>query len=390
MPKITWVLFLVLFLSGCQSVAMPSAMTPITLPAPTGTFGVGVTSLPLVDRSRTETIGENAGSHPRELMVQLWYPIAPTTAGAPSEYLDELSARFAAASAAEFIPKKAPRLSPDFRFPIETHAVRDALPAQDGTEFPVLVFSPGYGATYLFYQSLLEDLASHGYLIAAINHPYLSGITVFPDQHFYPQAQPKNEDRFLDAQFRTAVTDIQFVVAQMTALNQDRRQPFLDRLDLSRIGCFGHSYGGAVAVQACIDGPEIEAAMDIDGSMHGKDYWQPIAKPLGIINDDLTATWDYTVKKLWRNTHRGYIVQIKKARHLDFCDLGMIIKRYYPKLPLLTRTLYFGKIEPELAVQLTRQAVLNFFEIYLAGESSAELLDMPRRYPGQVKITKKP
>ncbi|WP_132013873.1 alpha/beta hydrolase family protein [Hydrogenispora ethanolica] len=381
---------MVLFLSGCQSAATPSSMTPIALPAPTGAYGVGVTSLPLVDQSRTETIGENAGFRHRELMVQLWYPITPATAGEPSEYLDELSARFAAVSSAELIPKEAPRLSPDFQFLIKTHAVRDALPAQDGPGFPVLVFSPGYGATYLFYQSLFEDLASHGYFIAAINHPYLSGITVFPDQHFYPQAQPKNEDQFLDDQFRTVVTDIQFVVAQMAVLNQDRTRPFLDRLDLSRIGCFGHSYGGAAAVQACIDDPEIKAAIDIDGSMHGKDYDRPIAKPLGIINNDLTATCDYTVKKLWRNTHRGYMVRIHKARHLDFSDLGVIIKRYYPKRPLLVRALYFGKIEPELAVQLTRKAVLNFFEIYLTGGSDADLLEMPRQYPGQIKITKKP
>src|SRR5207247_10658468 len=46
---------------------------------------------------------------------------------------------------------------------------------------PVLICSHGFGVLSRTYTSQLEDLASHGYVVAAIAHTYETMATVFPD-----------------------------------------------------------------------------------------------------------------------------------------------------------------------------------------------------------------
>lgn len=389
MRKLMWILLL---LASFTFVFEPIlAVELITLPSPTGEYGVGTCQWPLVDTSRTEVILKNSPTKYRELMLQLWYPIAKETVGIPTEYMDRISATF--------IANEITDLNPDFRLLIKTNSIPEAPFANNESNYPVLIFSPGYKATYLLYQSFFEDLASHGYIVVAINHPYISGITVFPDNHYYPPYTPKNEDKFIEDNFQTVITDIKFVIDQLKLINLDKKHDFYGKFDLTRIGCFGHSLGGAASVQACINYPEIKAAIDIDGSMYGKEYSKPHSKPIMLINNEFTGSIDFTTKNLWKNTREGYRVQILNARHYDYTDMGMIIRHLYPQeLPrsffgtgkLALQLFGFGKINPKLVVEITRTCVLNFFDIYIKDKTNQKLLDIPTSYPQQTKLIKKP
>lgn len=64
---------------------------------------------------------------------------------------------------------------------LKTHSIFDANISDQEATYPVVIFSPGFGSPQDTYTSYLEDLASHGYIIFGINHPYVTDPTVFLD-----------------------------------------------------------------------------------------------------------------------------------------------------------------------------------------------------------------
>jgi len=150
-------------LRGAQSTAAGPA--PFELPAPTGTYPVGTTTWRLTDSARRETL-DGSGA-PRSVEVFAWYPAAPA-GGRRAPYLREGLAEVRTFAkmigAAEGVW--------DGLANVQTHAVLDAMPALSLQKFPVLVFSHGYTGVPSAYTALLEDMASHGYAVLSIVHPY--------------------------------------------------------------------------------------------------------------------------------------------------------------------------------------------------------------------------
>jgi predicted dienelactone hydrolase len=62
-----------------------------------------------------------------------------------------------------------------------TNAVSDATPAGLARALPLVVLSPGFTNSRSALTALAEDLASHGYIVAGIDHAYESFATAFPD-----------------------------------------------------------------------------------------------------------------------------------------------------------------------------------------------------------------
>jgi predicted dienelactone hydrolase len=154
-----------------------------------------------------------------------------------------------------------------------------------GTEkFPLLVFAPGLGLSSTTYTSTIQELVSHGYVIASVEPTYEVAAVVFPDGRViteHPEAtgrglSPPNESReqFLkrlhsfDARnFDKWADDMCFVIGQITRVNGETgatRAPIAGRIDLSNIGAWGHSFGGRAARLCQID-EHVKACLDADG-----------------------------------------------------------------------------------------------------------------------------
>jgi pimeloyl-ACP methyl ester carboxylesterase len=82
--------------------------------------------------------------------------------------------------------------------------------------------------------------------------------------------------------------DIRFAIDKLSQMNSDARSRFQGRLDLSKIGLFGHSFGGAASVEACSADQRCKAAVDIDGNLFGDAPHEGIEKPLLFILSDWT------------------------------------------------------------------------------------------------------
>jgi hypothetical protein len=246
------------------------------LPAPTGPFHIGRVTAHWTDTSRTEPSAVGGG--PRGLRVDIWYPAdAPDAANAGAKlahYIDP---------SAFDQPESAKRLQGLLRGAydairegrVRTHA-REGVPfARAVRRAPVLIFSHGGGEARETYSAQLEDLASHGYVVAAISHTHESVLTMFPDGRHallmpkrwprpttseiegLPPSEEANRDRL-----RWWADDIRFVLDELT---RAKGTPFAGRLDLQRAGAFGHSAGGQAAATACQREPRLRACLNQDG-----------------------------------------------------------------------------------------------------------------------------
>ena len=343
------------------------------LPEPTGKYCVGTTTpFHLVDNSRLEAFTEDDPEDVRELIVQLWYPVDPGGQGAPAPYMDRITAE-------TIMPPISAELE-DWHEQVLAHALLEAQPAADVARFPVLLYASGWGGVYQAQAALLEDLAGHGYVIAAINHPYISGVVIFPDGRVVenPVAVLQAEMDYLEEVFPTAVEDVRFVLDWLESLERaDPRGRWTGRLDLTSVGMFGHSYGGATAFDVCRADPRLVAAINMDGTLFG-----PVAAR-GTNCPVMYMLGKGSLSPMPWALFGGdaYGVSVEDSDHTSFLDLALLVPRIAPSLPQsFLELLQFGAVDPVHMQQITRAYHLAFFDSYLRGQPLKRLTDLAARY----------
>ncbi len=140
--------------------AEPSSRFGVDAPelAPLGRYAVGVRTLHLREASQVDVLAYDAARgaaplHDRELGVELWYPAMPKPGAAKARYRGSF-------------PSEPP--APAAQFSVAALAVRDAPAVRE--VFPLVVVSHGYSNDPFALTWLTENLASKGYVVAAIRH----------------------------------------------------------------------------------------------------------------------------------------------------------------------------------------------------------------------------
>ncbi|MFJ3879046.1 alpha/beta hydrolase family protein [Streptomyces sp. NPDC090077] len=237
--------------AGARTAAAPE------LPAPTGRFAVGQEDLHLTDRSRTDPWAQ---SGPRELMVTLRYPAQRGTGRAPAPYLSTEEARLILT--AKGLDKV---IDPAAFAATRAHARVGARPVQG--RYPLIVLSPGFTVPRATLTSLAEDLASRGYVVAAVDHAYESDAAAFPGGRILtclacgPAEGPGGHHAVTDVRAK----DVSFLLDRLTGRHPAWRHAGL--IDTTRIAMGGHSIGGSAALKAMAADPRIRAGADLDGGL---------------------------------------------------------------------------------------------------------------------------
>src|SRR5918911_3426782 len=151
--------------AGLLFVAVP------VLPRPSGPHLVGSVVFRWTDAQRPETFTTSAGER-RQVVAQAWYPTE--TPGPPVRYFE------AQARLPGYVDPYPAWFYGDFD-QVDTHASASAPVSAERPTWPVLVFLPGWGAPRESYSGLCADLASHGYVVVALSHPYESAVSVLAD-----------------------------------------------------------------------------------------------------------------------------------------------------------------------------------------------------------------
>ena len=164
---------------------------------------------------------------------------------------------------------------------------------------------------------------------------------------------------------------------------------FTRRLDMTRVGVFGHSFGGAQALQFCHDDSRCKAGIDIDGAPMGGVIQAGVHKPfMFLLSDHGDVSSDAESRQIWADIRSIYDrlpadgrlrIVIRGANHFTFSDDGALLKSHLMRGILRL----FGKLRIDGRRQLvvTAYCVRSFFDAELKGSSISQLKAPSPSYP---------
>jgi predicted dienelactone hydrolase len=241
----------------------------------------------------------DAARDDRELVVDVWYPVD------------------AADAATE--PRTEYPLQGGLTLPSDVAV--DDLPVSSEVKRPFLVFSHGFGGINTQSTQLMEALASHGFIIASPEH---TGNTAL--------------DHSDDMPAEKRVPDVSFIIDTLFERSNTPGDAFEGRIDESKVGVLGHSYGGSTAMGTVAGwagadpDPRVKAIGVIAGGVGNNsfsetvlsDVTQPTILLVGTLDPNALANHQYAFANM-PNAEALFKVEVTGANHTHFaniCDIG--------------------------------------------------------------------
>lgn len=338
--------------------------------APTGSRGVGLKTYHWIDQSRQETNAQ-APQHPyREMMVHIFYPTEKHSKTTLAAYDPD-----AAKSALNYFAhcSKLPTWLFSSIKLLKTHVQANALMANNAMPFPVIIFSHGgNGPIVQSYTWMLEELASHGYVVVGINHP---------------KDKAHNElEKAQQLEMRTQ--DVVFVITKIEKLI-DQKDPFWANVDPNRIGMLGHSFGGRTTIRATRKDTRIKCGISLDGGIQNDDAANPFSTPFMFMLAEKSFLWnkdhphhpkgaeadlDVFARLAHTKDTNIKIVTIKDVGHSVFSDAPLQLHMtLFGRL--ISRSAHFGLEAPaEMAAYIlvndVMPQIIRFFDEQLGTQST--------------------
>jgi dienelactone hydrolase len=158
----------------------------------------------------------------------------------------------------------------------------------------------------------------------------------------------------------------------------------LGLVDLSRLGVFGHSFGGAAAVWAASETPLLRASANMDGRLWGDVLGRGSTKPVLIFRSEgASAEADASIAEFTSHAlapvHRA---QVSGALHNDFSDSALLVQALAQLDPRVQPAQYqVGAIGPGRILAIECAYLRALFEAAWSGEASALLAGPAPEFP---------
>lgn len=356
------------------------------LPGPSGKYLTGVSYMNLVDSSRKELF-DNEGKKYRELTIKVWYPADIKTE--PELYLEN--------------PEM---LIGNFGFTgiyrtLETNSSGGVSISQAEAAYPVLIYSHGWGEHFSQNTILMEELASHGYVVFSIAHHYECKYSFYPDGRIL--TIDNNSERFkkiIEEQMNPAAMEIfkEMVVASndkersnviiktmdtMPLLMKESPENWADdikffidtlekinksdpifkgKLALKNIGVLGMSMGGIAANEVSLKDSRVRAGLNIDGAIYGSAISGILKIPYMFLNSQRYL--GYGNLFTGRSIEDCYSVTVRNSDHYNFTDYA-----FYP----VENQGQIGTVDRAIPIKILNSLTVLFFNKYLRNESNIDL-----------------
>jgi Platelet-activating factor acetylhydrolase, isoform II len=373
---------------------------------PTGRYEIGTVTYHWVDDSRSEVFSTDAKAR-RELMVQIWYPTKKDTAFPQAPYVEDAEALGSAQAELHGWPGF---VLGHLKY-VKSNAKIGPPIAEDHPEFPVLIFLEGITGYRQMNTFQVEHLVSRGYIVVAIDQPFIAATVVFPDGRQIA-GWSKNQMNPLIQQSITAVEplptlngitfeagivpyfaqDVVFLLNQIDLLNKsDSVGFFKGRLDLNRMGIFGVSLGGIIVGEVCQIDRRLRACLVMDAPMTSTVVREGLRQPsMWISRDGQTmrnegwALFDVdqhvrTMRRVFdKSSDDAYFIEVAGLFHANLTDIPHFS-------PLLQKAGITGPIDPKRAHKIINTLTAAFFDQYLEGPPSTILDGGGEHFP-EVKL----
>lgn len=411
--RLPWITGL-LWLAAALALLFPIWMFPVrALPRPDGQYAVGVRTFELDDPSRKGVSGV-AADQPRRLLVRIWYPAGDVSGLRPRPYMTR-----AEANTSGRVVGNAVGFPPLFNhlWHVRTNAYEDAPLASGARALPVLFYSHGYTSFLAQNSVLLEQLASHGYMIVSIQHTGDAGATLFPNGDlipFEPMPPQKPSDGKPDPMLVKAVTatdpgarlDAMLRLRADAVKSNDRigmrsaatwladRLFVHDRLQrgavpaavaslvaagrYDRVGELGMSFGGATTGAVCMVDRRCAAGVNLDGTDLGYDAFdRDMPVPFLMFHSDPSDIFkllgapvpteprggnEFSYERFANAGSRPdmHRVMLVDSKHVGITDFPLFIR--WPLKGMMLGTAPAGDL-----IDTQNDMVLAFFDHYLLG-----------------------
>ncbi|WP_034448855.1 alpha/beta hydrolase family protein [Butyrivibrio sp. AE2032] len=346
-------------------------------PMPTGEYAVGTfTHTICTDREELLAPGTK-----RNIPVRVYYPVL-------KESVESLSkARYMSREMAKALKKsmhapinidKAEAQGDNFSECYEN------APKIEGAKFPLITFSHGFGSYREANSFLCLELASHGYVVISVGHPYDAALCEFDDGTnipLYKEAMKRQYEPMLPGMFammkmlKTKGTDKEladkleavqnkyctFIVSRLEEWEKDTlnvvdfaKAELSGIIDFSKgIGATGHSLGGIISYLLCLDNDEFVCGANLDGASFGNHKGKILRKPFA----QLSCKANLGVESRVRIDHTEPVFQavFEKMQHIAFSDMKHLIPS----------KMIVGGLDPDLAHEYVCKIHLGLFDSYL-------------------------
>ena len=265
----------------------------VNKPAPSGEYAVG-TFTHTIHTDREEVL--NPGTK-RSVPVRVYYPVLKASVEGMSKikYMSrDIANALKKSMHAPINYDKSDAAGDNFSDCYEN------APKIEGMRFPLIMFNHGLASYREANSFLCLDLASHGYVVISVGHPYDASLTELDDgtkielhkdtmkrqyEPFLPGAisvlkltKSKGTDRELADRFDAIQNKYcKYVQSRVDEWEKDTlsavdyaKENLSDIIDFSNgIGATGHSLGGATAYMLCLDHEEFACGLNLDGALFG-------------------------------------------------------------------------------------------------------------------------
>lgn len=366
---------------------------------PSSKYSIGTTKLFLTDSSRKEPIKRSYKGY-RRIYVKAWYPSDMKDKLNYDKYLSDYKTQTI------FSIFKTKGLSLNTIDSIKqyyTHSCRGIPISNSQNNFPVIIFNSGFyfGMTDL-YSNFMELLASNGYIVFSIVHPYQQPLVKFPDgkakllkkkaqlaflqwwvikNHIKLEKITNNDIlkkytykvlkrlKLFDKITRLWTKDNRFFISSLKGLNADTNSIFYSKLNLDKIGAIGQSIGGATVGQLILSDDRIKAGINMDCFQFGDMIDQNLQKPFMLIESQYQKKWNIGNQYIFSNDKTDfYSLLLLNTSHFIVTDA--------PLIPLLSdkqKEIFYGNVDGIYFTKLVNNYILDFFNLYLKDISSETL-----------------
>ena len=416
-PYISGTLFALLALVALIAILL----FPVSpLPKPSGRHPVGVRTFEVVDASRPGLLAAKP-EELRRLLVRVWYPAGSVTGMTPSRYFSEKEADHTARTLGELVG-----FPPFFTYlkHVRTNSYEGAPLLSGASRLPVVFYSHGYTSFLSQNTVLMEELASHGYVVFSVQHTFDSSATVFPNGDVAPadpelariaresendDAAAKAQEQAISAASLDARLDGYLKLREMALAGQNDRlarsgeiwaadrifvhdqlqrgavppeiQAIAAASELTRVGEMGMSFGGATTGTVCMRDPRCAAGINLDGGdFPFASFAAQVPAPFLMFHSDLGGIYrrlkaeppaqprsfnEFSYEPLASAGTRAdvYRVMLKGSEHLGLSDFSLFVRRP-------ARDPLFGKAPARVMIGAQNDFVRGFFDRHLRGAAN--------------------
>jgi pimeloyl-ACP methyl ester carboxylesterase len=340
---------------------------------PLGNFLVSVTAAEIVDTSRQDPFAPTP--QPRTLMVSVFHPITGRCNSTSMPYMPVITATYEDAKYSAFGV-------PDGTF--RNLTLELCSPAEipwNLQNYPPILFSGALGTSRYLYSALAATVASKGYMVVTVDHPYDTDIVEFPSGAIVLGLNLS--DAQIPLAVETRAKDLSFVLDQ---LHYPKLPTHLK--GGGNAAAFAHSLGGAAVIALLDMDNRVVGGANLDGSVFGPSVETDTEKAVLLFgHDGKNQSTDATWAALWPHL-KGWKkeLELMGSAHYTFSDFPLIADKLggVNLLPPVAQSL-IGSIGGERVMDILGAFVVNFLDMTLRGGSGSLFNGADREFP-EVKV----